>query len=108
SERGLEDGVHEQRAAELVAGLELREQAIDEVDVPGSFDLGDHDHLETVADLAHEARDVVEGPGAVAAVGSPPEWRVAEVQSAAPPPRASAPRPPPPRNCTRCAMTSVM
>ena len=54
AERGLEDGVDEDRPLELVLGLELRQQAVDVVDVPRPLDLGDHDDLEPVADLADE------------------------------------------------------
>ena len=53
--------------------LELREQPIDVVDVPGAFDLRDHDHVELVADLADDGRQVVEEPGAVEAVHPRPE-----------------------------------
>ena len=62
AERGLEDRVHQDRPLHLVLRLELREQAVDVVDVPRPLDLGDHDHLEPVADLADQRRDVVEAP----------------------------------------------
>ena len=54
AERGLEDGVHQDRPLHLVLRLELREQAIDVVDVPGALDLRDHHHLELVADRRDE------------------------------------------------------
>ena len=60
-------------------GLELRQQPVDVVDVPRALDLGDHDHVELVADLGDELGEVVEHPGAVEAVDARPELRVAEV-----------------------------
>ena len=65
----------------LEAGLrlELGEQAVDVVDVPGPLDLRDHDHVELVADLGDELGEVVEHPGAVEAVDARPELGVAEV-----------------------------
>ena len=39
AERGLEDRVDEDRPVELRLGLELGEQAVDVVDVPGALDL---------------------------------------------------------------------
>ena len=59
--------------------LELGEQAVHVVDVPGPLDLGDHDHLELVADLGHQAKQVVEHPRALERVDPCPERRVAEV-----------------------------
>src|SRR5439155_937070 len=73
----------EERAPELVAGLELGQEAVDVVDVPRPLDLGDHDHLEPAADLAHQPHDVVEEPRAVEAVDARPERRVAELDLAA-------------------------
>ena len=52
--RGLEDRVDEDRPVEARLGLELGEQAVDVVDVPGALDLGDHHHVELVADLGDE------------------------------------------------------
>jgi hypothetical protein len=49
------------------------------VDVPGALDLGNHDHLEPVADLGDELREVVEHPGALEAVHARPERGVAQV-----------------------------
>ena len=59
--------------------LELGEQAIDVVDVPGALDLGHHHHLEHVADLGHQRRQVVEHPGALERVDPGPERGLAEV-----------------------------
>ena len=65
--RGLEDRVDEDRLLEAGLGLELREQAVDVVDVPRALDLRDHDHVELVADLGDERREVVEHPRATRA-----------------------------------------
>jgi hypothetical protein len=79
AERGLEDGVHHDRPPDPRLGLELGQQAIDVMDVPGPLDLGDHDHLDLVAHLGDDARDVVEHPGALQRVHAGPDGRVAEV-----------------------------
>ncbi len=71
--------MHEDRLADAGLGLELREQAVDVVDVPGALDLRDHDHVELVADLGDERRQVVEHPGALERVDPGPQLRVAEV-----------------------------
>jgi hypothetical protein len=71
--------VDEQRLLESRLRLELGEQAVDVVDVPGALDLGDHDHVELVADLGHELGQVVEDPGALERVDPRPELGVAEV-----------------------------
>ena len=72
----------EDRALEAGLGLELGEQAIDVVDVPRPLDLGDHDDLEAVADLAHELGDVVEHPRRLERVDARPQRRRAEVHLA--------------------------
>ena len=76
---GLEDGVHEDRPVEAGLRLELGEQPVDVVDVLGSLDLGDHDHVERVAGFEHGGGQVVEPPRRVEAVDPRPELRVAEV-----------------------------
>src|SRR3954465_3023380 len=43
---GLEDRVGQDRPLDSGLGLELGEQAIDVVDVPGALDFRHHDHLE--------------------------------------------------------------
>jgi hypothetical protein len=76
---GFEDCVHEERFADPGFGFELGEQLVDVVNVPGARDRGNHDDVEPVADLAHEAGQVVENPGAVEAVDTGPELTAAEV-----------------------------
>ena len=79
AERRLEDRVDEDRAVEAGLGLELGEQAVDVVDVPGALDLRHHDHLELLADLAHQLGEVVQNPGALQGVDAGPEGGGAEV-----------------------------
>ena len=76
---GLEHAMDQQRALEPGFGLELREQAIGVMDVPGTLDLGDHDHLELVPDLSHELGDVVEEVGRGELVDTRPQRGFAEV-----------------------------
>ena len=49
------------------------------MDVPGTLDLGDHDHLELVPDLSHELGDVVEEVGRGELVDTRPQRGFAEV-----------------------------
>jgi hypothetical protein len=77
--RGLQDGVYQDRAVEARLGLELRQEAIHVVDVPGALDLGHHDHVQLVPDLRDQLGDVIEHPGALQAVHARPERGLAEV-----------------------------
>ena len=74
--------MHEDRLLDAGLGLELREQAIDVVDVPRTLDLRDHDDVEPVADLAHERREVVEHPRRLERVHARPQLGVAELDVA--------------------------
>ena len=80
----LEDRVDEDRPAEPGLGLELGEQAVDVVDVLGALDLGDHDHVEAVADLGHGGGEVVERPRRVERVDPGPQLRVGRASHALP------------------------
>jgi hypothetical protein len=51
----------------------LGEQLVHVVDVPGSLDLGHHDHVQLVTDLADQLGDVVEVPGGVQRIDPAPE-----------------------------------
>ena len=59
----LQDRVHQERPLQLRLGLQLRQQAVDVVDVPGSLDLRDHDDFESVPDRGHHLGEVVQDPG---------------------------------------------
>ena len=50
------------------------------MDVPRAFDLGNHDHVELVADLADERGEVVEDPRGLQRVDAGPQLGVAEVE----------------------------
>ena len=60
---GLQDRMHQDRLCDAMAGLEQRKMPIDEMHVPGTLDLRQHHDVESVADLAHDPRHVVEKPG---------------------------------------------
>ncbi len=76
---GLEDRVHQERLLQPGPGLELRQQPVDVVDVLGALDLGDHDHVELVADLGDQGGQVVERPRGVERVDPGPELGGPEV-----------------------------
>ena len=70
--RGLQDRVHENGPFEAVAGLEQGQILVDEMDVPVALDLGDHHHVELVADLADEPRHVVDEPRGIQRIDARP------------------------------------
>ncbi len=72
---GLEDRVDLHRTRQAGAGLELREQPVDVVDVLGARHLRHHDDVEAVADLRHERHQVVERPRRVERVDARPQLR---------------------------------
>ena len=86
----LEDRVHEDRAVETGLGLELGEHPVDVVDVLGALHLRHHDHVELVADLGDQGRQVVEHPRAVERVDPGPELGRAEVRLLRDPHQAGA------------------
>jgi hypothetical protein len=90
AQRGLEDRVDEDRPLQPVPRLELREEPVDVVDVPRALDLRNHDHVEPVADLAHQRDEVVEHPWRVERVHPRPQRRAAEVDLPADPHQSGA------------------
>jgi hypothetical protein len=71
--------VDQQGALQLRPRLQLGQQAVHVVDVPGAFDLGHHDHLQHVPDLSHQLGEVVQDPGALQGVDPSPERRAAQI-----------------------------
>ena len=53
---GFENGVDQDRLGDAVPGFELGEQLVEIMNVPGALDLGQHDHVELVADRARRFR----------------------------------------------------
>ena len=72
----------EDRPLQAGARLELGQQPVHVVDVPGALDLRDHHDLELVADLADHLREVVEHPRRLERVHARPQRRLAEVHLA--------------------------
>jgi hypothetical protein len=52
---------------------------IDEMDVPWPFDLGNHDHVELVANVLDDLLEVVEDPRAVQGIDAHPHRGIGEV-----------------------------
>ncbi len=77
--RGLQDGVDEDRLFHAVLRFELRQQLVDVVDVPRALDLGQHHHVELVADRRDDFGEVVEEPGRIERVHPRPQARRAEI-----------------------------
>jgi len=71
--------VDQDRLGDLILGFEQREQLVDEVDVPNAFDLGDHHHVELVADGGDDLVHVVQEPGAVERIDPGPQAGFTEV-----------------------------
>ncbi len=77
--RGFQDGVDEDRLSHRVLGFELGEQLVEIMDVPRALDLGQHDHVELVADGGDDLDDVVEHPGRVERIDPRPQSGRAEI-----------------------------
>ena len=76
---GLKNGVDENGLLDGMARLELGEELVEIMDVPGALDLGQHDDVQLVADLADDLDDVVQHPRAVEAVDAGPQAGGAEI-----------------------------
>ena len=77
----LQQRMQQDRLPHVVSCLEQREVLIDEVNVPRTFDLRDHEHVELVAGVANDLVQVVQEPRAVEAVHANPQRRVTEVDA---------------------------
>ena len=73
----LQDGVEEDRPADSGLRFELGDEAVGVVDVLGTLDLGDHDHVEAVTDFGDRGGEVVEHPRRVESVDAGPQLGVA-------------------------------
>ena len=76
---GLQDGVDEDRLFDGVLGFELRQKLIEIMDVPGAFDLRQHDDVELLADGGDDLRNVVEHPRRVERVDARPQSGLAKI-----------------------------
>jgi hypothetical protein len=76
---GLDERMDQDGARHPVAGLEQRDVLVHEVNIPRPLDLGDHQHIDLVAGIAHDLLEVVENPRTVQAVHPHPQGGVAEV-----------------------------
>ena len=76
---GLQNGVDHDGLGHAVLRLELGEELVEIGDVPGAFDLGQHDDVELVSDRADDLDHVVERPGAVQGIHAGPQTRRAEI-----------------------------
>ena len=76
---GFQDGVDQDRALDAVLRLELGEELVEIVDVPDALDLGQHDHVELVADRRDDLDDVVERPWRVERIDPRPQPGGAEI-----------------------------
>ena len=57
---GLQNGVNQDGLFDRVLRFQLSEELVEIVDIPGSFDLGQHDHVEPLAHRADDLDHVVE------------------------------------------------
>jgi hypothetical protein len=75
----LEDGVQEDGLADAMLRFKKRQELIDEVNVPGPFDLRHHDHIELRSGRRHDLGQVVQRPGRVEGVHPDPKPGPAEI-----------------------------
>ena len=59
---GLQDGVDENGFADAVFCFKLRQDLVEVMNVPSTFDLGQHDNIELVADRGDDFADIVQHP----------------------------------------------
>ena len=71
--------MQQNRFPDRVLGFEQRNVLVDEMNVPRPLDLGNHDHIELVADMSNDLFEVVEYPRAVQGVDTHPHRGVTEV-----------------------------
>ena len=76
---GLQNGVDQDGLFDRVLRFQLSEELVEIVDIPGSFDLGQHDHVEPLAHRADDLDHVVEYPRRVECVDARPQAGCAEV-----------------------------
>ena len=62
-----------------VLGFELRQKLIEIMDVPGAFDLRQHDDVELLADRGDDLANIVEHPRRVERVDARPQSGLAEI-----------------------------
>ncbi len=77
--RRLQKRVDHDRLLDPVLGFELRQQLIEIVNVPRTFDLWQHDDVELAAGGAHDLQDIIENPRAVQRVDAGPKAGLAEL-----------------------------
>jgi hypothetical protein len=76
---GFQNGVDQDRPRYRMTRLELGQQLVEIIDVPGTVDLGQHDDVELVADRGDQFGDVVQHPWRVQRIDARPEPGRAEI-----------------------------
>ena len=76
---GFQNRVDQNRPLDRVAGFELGQELVKIVNVPGAFDLGQHDDVELVTDRGDQFGDVVEHPRRIERVDPRPQTGRAEI-----------------------------
>ena len=67
------------RLFDSIFGFEQGNVLVNEVNIPRPLDLGNHDHIDLVADVLDDLAQVIEYPGAVQGIDANPHRGVAEV-----------------------------
>jgi hypothetical protein len=75
----FEDGVDQDRSIDPVLALKLGQQLIEVVDIPWSFNLRQHDHVELPADRTYDLNYIVQRPRRVERVDPGPKPGRAEI-----------------------------
>ena len=75
--------MYQDRLFDARLGLELRQQTVHVVDVPGALHLGHHDDLDLVPDRTHDFGQIVQHPWRLKRVDARPKRRLAHVHLAA-------------------------
>ena len=67
--------MEQDRTFQARLGLQLGDILIGKMNIPGPFDLGQHDHIQLVARLEHKARNIILEPWRIQRIDPAPEAR---------------------------------
>ena len=69
---GLQDRMDQDWFADRVFCFQLGEELVEVMDIPGSFHLGEHDHVELRSDCGDDLDHIIENPWRVERVDARP------------------------------------
>ncbi len=77
--RRFQNGMDQDWFCDFMTGFELRQQLVQIMNVPRSFHLGQHDHIQLIPHRADNFRQIIQHPGRIQAVDAGPQARIPEL-----------------------------